>query len=214
MADKDSLLDKLLTQTPSRPQKGIKLFSSAGAWQQNAIVGANEVNWDLYCDGYRQAADTIVGRFIDRRTKLNEYSSYHASLAYPIIFLYRHYLELRLKELFIGYGHLLGDSTKIGGHKLTSLWHEVRERADRASPESTPEIDEDMDALEGIVREFAGIDPNSVTFRYPVDKKDNVTLPPIEIDLLRLKEAMRWVAYVLDGWSVGVYEHRHRESTG
>ena len=42
-------------------------------------------------------------------------------------------------------------------------------------------------------------------------------LEPFEIDLPRLKETMRWVAYVLDGWSVGVYEYiaaRGSESTG
>ena len=207
MVEKEALLDELLNPTPSRPEKGTTLFSNAGLWQQNAIVGGNRVNWDLFCDGYRRAADAIVDHFIERRTELSDYSSYHAFLACPIIFLYRHYLELRLKDLFIGYGELLGESTKVGGHKLTWLWQKVYERASRASTESVAEIDEDMDILEGIVQEFDRIDPKSETFRYPVDNQgSNVTLPP-EIDLLRLKEAMKWVSYVLDGWSVGVDEY-------
>ena len=185
-----------------------------GLWQQNAIVGGNRVSWDLYCEGYRRAADAVVDHFMERRTKLNDYSSYHAFLACPIIFLYRHYLELRLKDLFIGYGHLLGESTKVRGHKLTGLWQKVYERASRASTESVAEIYEDMVILKGIVQEFDRIDPKSETFRYPVDNQgSNVTLPP-EIDLPGLKEAMKWVSYALDGWSVGVYEHisaRHTE---
>ena len=54
MEDKEALLDALLGKTPSPPEKGTTLFANAGMWQQNAIVGGNRGNWDLYCEGYRR----------------------------------------------------------------------------------------------------------------------------------------------------------------
>ena len=201
----EKVFDFLRDLAPARPERGVKLFSSAGVWEQNAIVDAEDLNWDI-CVGYRKAAETIVDSFIERRAKFNDYSSFHSSLAFPVIFLYRHYLELRLKELFIGYGHVIGEPTKVQGHKLTSLWKKLRNRAAKAFTESVPEVVEDMDVLEEIIREFSGIDPNSESFRYPVDNQSEVMFPPFEVDLLRLKATMNWVSYLLDGWSVGVYE--------
>ncbi len=49
--------------------------------------------WDIMADGYKEAADTIVKALVSRHG-WNLYI-----MAYPVAFLYRHYLELRLKEL-------------------------------------------------------------------------------------------------------------------
>lgn len=51
----------------------------------------------------------------------------------------------------------------------------------------------------------------SQVFRYPIDNKGQVTVPPIQIDIVRLKEMLGWVCQLLDGWSVGVYEYRHAQ---
>ena len=51
----------------------------------------------------------------------------------------------------------------------------------------------------------------SQVFRYPIDNKGQVTVPPIQIDIVRLKEMLGWVCQLLDGWSVGVYEYQHAQ---
>jgi hypothetical protein len=194
-----------LPARPSRPQGKINLFSASGYRKTHAIIGNEGAEWGLYCDGYKQAADALVDHFLGR----HEYNAYYQSQAYAIMFLYRHYLELRLKELFIAYGHLLGNTVKVPDHhKLIPLWHEVRKRGKRASPESSPEIDADMALLEDIIEQFDRIDQNSEVFRYPVLRDGKtVTLPPIQVPLQQLKEVMGWVSDKMDRWSVGVDEY-------
>ena len=51
----------------------------------------------------------------------------------------------------------------------------------------------------------------SQVFRYPIDNKGQVTVPPIQIDIVRLKEMLGWVCQLLDGWSVGMYEYRRAQ---
>ena len=204
MTDKD-FVSPFDIPSPSRPEKGISLFSTSGNRQRDAIIGNYHINWDVYCSGYWQAADVLVDHFLQKH---DNYSAEYESKAFPIIFLYRHYLELRLKELFIAYGRLLGDSVDIPGHGLVSLWKEIRDRANREPSEHVPEINEDMEVLEGIIEQFERIDPKSVVFRYPISKDGKtVTLPKIQVDLQRLKEVMDWVSFFMDGWSVGVDEY-------
>jgi hypothetical protein len=191
---------------PTRPRQESSLFSASGNRSSNAVIGNEEIEWDLYCDGYSQAADALVEHFINNHGDNN--SLYYHSQAYPILFLYRHYLELRLKELLVAYGHLFGEPAKFDHHGLIALWRRARENHRRSSTESSQEIDADLDVLEEIINQFDQVDLNSESFRYPVRKDGKtVTLPPIQVDLQRLKEAMRWASYVLDGWSVGVDEY-------
>jgi hypothetical protein len=62
---------------------------------------------------------------------------------------------------------------------------------------------------ENIIVQFDDIGRKSEVFRYPKDKKGKVTLPPMQIDMIRLKGALGWLSQFLDGWSVGVYEYKH-----
>jgi hypothetical protein len=194
----------ILPARPSRPQGKINLFSASGYRKTHAIIGNEGAEWGLYCDGYKQAADALVDHFLGQ----HKYSAHYESQAYAILFLYRHYLELRLKGLFIAYGHLLGDTIEVHGHKLITLWHEIRKRDKRASTESSCEIDADIALLEDIIEQFDRIDQTSEVFRYPVLRDGKtVTLPPIQVPLQQLKEVMCWASYVLDGWSVGVDQY-------
>lgn len=50
-------------------------------------------NWDDYARGYKDAAEVLIER-IEKVTR-------HDELVYPVMFLYRHYLELTIKKLMI-----------------------------------------------------------------------------------------------------------------
>ncbi|MDO8473666.1 MAG: hypothetical protein Q7T05_07615 [Dehalococcoidia bacterium] len=194
--------------TPNRPQKGLKLFEASGNREKDAIIGDDDCfGWDAYCFGYKRAADVLVDRFLEKR---NDFSAYYESQAYAIIFLYRHYLELRLKELLIAYGRLFGEPVKVASHRhyLARVWKEIRNMENRTRTEPVPEIDEDLEVLEGIIKEFDKIDPKSEVFRYPTSSDGKaVSLPVIQVGLQVLKQRMHWVSYILDGWSVGVDEY-------
>ncbi len=193
-----------------RPDGTVSLFASSGNRRNEVIIGGDDNDWTLYCMGYWRAADALVDHVTQARDSSvrRPYAAYWESQTYATLFLYRHYLELRLKELFLGYG---GDPAKISNeHTLLNIWNELRKQDDDIrSEELSPDSLRDLDTAEKIIVQFDDIDRKSQVFRYPRDKKGKVTLPPMQIDMVRLKEVLGWLSQFLDGWSVGVYEYRH-----
>lgn len=217
-----------MTEQPSRPSTGYEdngifafpnyprpdsvsvLFASSGKRRSEVLIGGRDNDWDLYCMGYWRAADALVDHLTQTRNPSVErpYAAYWESQAYAILFLYRHYLELRLKELFLAYG---GDPAHIGReHRLLKIWELVRKQEEGALSE-TPSGDVlvDLDTAEKIIKEFDRIDKDSQAFRYPKDRKGKLTITQMQLDLIRLKRALGWLSQFLDGWSTGVYEYMH-----
>jgi len=94
-------------------------------------------------------------------------------------------------------------------HSLLNLWKELRKQDDVQTEDLDPETLKDIETAEKIITQFDEIDRKSQVFRYPVDRTGRVTVPPIQFDLVRLKEMLGWTSQFLDGWSTGVYEYRH-----
>ena len=69
----------------------------------------------------------------------------------------------------------------------------------------------DIKTVEKIIAQFNDIDANSQIFRYPTDRGGRVKLPPMQIDMVRLKEMLGWVSQFLDAWSNGIYEYWQEE---
>lgn len=69
-------------------------------WYLNAQLHVTPDKWDTYAEGYKSAGDIAVQYVVEN----NWYQDF---LVYPIVFLYRHYLELRLKELYFVSSRLL-----------------------------------------------------------------------------------------------------------
>ena len=193
-----------------RPNGTASLFASSGIRQNEVIVGGDDNDWNVYCMGYWRAADSLVDHLTQTRdpSARRPYAAYWESQAYAALFLYRHYLELRLKELFLAYG---GNPTKINNeHVLLNIWGEVWKQAEDArSEELSIDSLKDLEAAENIIVQFDDIDRKSEVFRYPNDKKGKITLPRMQIDIVRLKEALGWLSQVLDGWSAGIYEYKN-----
>ena len=70
--------------------------------------------------GYKLAADLLVeqaeARGFSRRRQL----------VYPIVFCYRHFLELSLKDMLEKYGPMANVEPNRKGHQLESLWSNFR----------------------------------------------------------------------------------------
>src|SRR5207245_1195494 len=97
------------------PRAGDVLFHSGDDWWHNACLNYGGNSWELYASGYKDAADILSERVFETRR--------HADfLIYPITFLYRHYLELRLKEMIVA-GQALLDQTPDLNHV-----HKIDER--------------------------------------------------------------------------------------
>ena len=186
-----------------RPEANIDLFTQPEDRNRAVMIGGEDNDWDAYCTGYRRAATTLVNQLTQKRTTLRrDYSIDWESQAYAVLFLYRHYLELRLKELIISYGVNLDEINNE--HSLLKLWQKLRSQ-NGIQPEA-----QDIEITEKIITQFNEIDRKSEVFRYPIDKKERLTVPPMQFDLVRLKEMLGWTSQFLDSWSGSFHEYQER----
>jgi hypothetical protein len=163
------------------------------------LVGGGPNQWSTYAEGYKALADMGVQHAFEDGQPVD-------TLVYSVLFGYRHYLELRLKELITTGGDLLDQElVRPTNHRLPELWRAVRPLLERIwSKES---LEEDAEQIDRVVREFAAIDPQSMSFRYPVDTQGNRSLPGLKyINLKRVKDAIDEVAPTLDGASIAIDE--------
>jgi hypothetical protein len=172
------------------PKKGDILFRSVGSeegnrddWEMNAVV--READDYAYSEGYRLAGYIVADHVIQKPL-------YADFLVYPIIFLYRHYVELQLKRL-IPLGALLVDQVidrkLLLKHPLDELWDlfaPVLKEAAQVTGAMTPE---EIEGLGWYVSELNKFDPGSFSVRYPLDRRgvpciDNRKHPAINIGVL------------------------------
>ena len=188
------------------PADGDKLFAAGSDWRNNACLGFVRDKWDLYATGYKDAADIIVDRLVETGEGAD-------LLVYPVAFLYRHYLELRLKELIIHGQELLDVSKDFRHiHRIDVLWSSCRDLLQQIYPGS-PRTE--LDAVEACIAELCLIDRQSISFRYPATKDGNQTLPSVEhINLRHLRDVMSGIASLLDGASMGVSAYLDEKRSG
>lgn len=129
---------------------------------------------------YFDAANTLVE--VIKRHECEDYK-----LAFPVLFLYRHALELILKAV------MRSESTQ---HRLDVLADHFAEFIKKNSGEIVPSW------IISRLKEIAGVDPNSMAFRYAEDKYDGAKEctavdGDIYVSLIHLQEAMRVIYGVL-----------------
>lgn len=97
----------------------MKIFSESGKMEQSAHFGWQNKDLALYGlrEGYKNSADDLVEIAIENGTPktLDTY-------IFPILFSYRHCLEISLKHIYL---RCFGKLPK-GGHNLLTLWDEVK----------------------------------------------------------------------------------------
>jgi hypothetical protein len=180
------------------PRKGDQLFAEDDDWWNNACVGWSRDEWTAYGEGYKRAAEILVQHVVDTQRDQD-------FLIFPIGFLYRQYLEVRLKHLLRD-GFLLLDVREAfpTHHRLNELWKGCRRVLEQVWPDGPRD---DLDAVEEVIEQFKQKDPGSTAFRYPVDTKGNRSLPTTErINLRNLAEVMERTAALLDACSAGIQE--------
>lgn len=168
------------------------LFSAGPDWQNNACLNYGLDNWPVYAMGYREGGKALVDRLLDDRRHLD-------SLIYPVIFLYRQYLELTLKYLLREANQYLGEEAQIRPiHRVSLLWDELQPKMTLVyqRAELSPI---DVREAAAIISEFARIDDSSMAFRYPDDRQGQNLLPDImHINVRQFAEAMERLSTTLD----------------
>lgn len=139
------------------PRPDQHVWSSDGSRDLAAWVSGGG---DFYylVEGYRTAAEVLVAYVSEGR--------HQDRLVYPIVFLWRHHLELRLKECV----RLVYELRETGRdfprtHRLVDLWSIVRSEIEKDSGSH-----DDCTNAEAIIRHLDAADPLSMAFRYPVDR--------------------------------------------
>ena len=178
------------------PQKGDLLFTPAPDWWNNARVNFLHDHWETYVDGYKRAGDVLVEHVKNTHSDQD-------TLVYPIVFLYRQYIELRLKIIISDGNHFLEAKKEFPTHHdIVNLWVECKNIIIKMFVDDPIK---DLTALEKCIKEFANIDPSSESFRYPVDKKGSPNLSELQhINLRNLSEVMGRIAAFLDSVSMGI----------
>ena len=185
--DKNEQTEAKISESPW-PKPGDKLFVP-GNGRTTAYLGYRASS-SVYAIGYKESADALIERVIEKDSG--------ADLQfYSIAFLYRHYLELRLKELLISGGHVVYNESKLQHlHDLHNLWEPVRDILESITPDT---YSAEMDALGKCIDELCILDAESMSFRYPVNKKGQPTLRGIErVELVNLKAVMERISAFLD----------------
>ena len=153
---------------------------------------------------YRESAERLIDLACDAPGLLNVH-------AMPAVFLFRHYVELSLKDM-ISVGRVLDDQP--GGfpdiHGLAQLWSELRTLLRRIGDDA----DDDamlLDVVEEMITELDKADPGSMAFRYPRGRQQAGRPSLLEaeyeyFDMRAFRDQARRLAHFLDGSSTQLDE--------
>jgi len=174
----------------SLPTAEDRFFEDLGARGTWASACDREHDWHHWVTGYKYAADILVGHKIVGRLP--------HKLGMPIVFLYRHHLELALKQLARQCGGLLGrDVTPPVDHRLNNLWRLYLALLEEESSGSTDT--EEVQQTTRLLDEFCRVDRWSDTFRYPEDTDGRPSLSGVgEIDLGNIRDVVDKLSLLLD----------------
>jgi hypothetical protein len=184
-----------VTETPGDeypwPRAEDEMFSPDPEWWSNAPIEHDERGrWILFVQGYKLAAHLLVDAI--ERHRDNQF------VIYPIIFLYRHHVELAMK-MTIRYGTRLLDGVETApprSHGLKKLWRQCRVVIRRYAREAgEPPPRDEFSAVERCLDQIVAVDPESYTARYPEEPlPENLT----NVGLRNLRDAVARVSAFFD----------------
>ena len=180
------------------PEKGDKFFIEDGNPDEIAMLHKNFQDFGGYGDSYQNGAINLI----DSALKNKDYRDYNI---YPAVFLIRHYLELRLKELILGINYINNLSKEYPkNHDIQMLWIEFKKTYALLGEDIS---DSRFQVIDELIKEMISIDPVSMSFRYPVDKNGVKTQKLKSVNLANLRETFIRVCFVFDGISMQIAEY-------
>ena len=159
------------------------LFQTKGAHRSIACLDIT-MGFSELASCYLQAANDLIQMAVDHTEKLDVH-------VYPAVFLYRHSIELLLKQSIWMSNYLLGQGKSFhkNSHCLTGLWAKLKHNAKELLAAEFPLSKEEIEFVEKALQEYETHDLGSDSFRYPIDKKRARTHPDLtKVDVLGLYE--------------------------
>lgn len=172
------------------------LFRPASPTDLNACVGSNggPYNYQDYALGYFEAGSRILSSLFSDRWMLDV-------VIYPLVFTYRHGIELSLKDLASQLPLLWDQEPKVKlTHVLSDNWVKIKtylKREQEFDPENTL-----IDQVDTILNNFLEIDRTGEVFRYPEHRSgSNCLAGKVSlINLIVFQQAMVTVAETFEFW--------------
>jgi hypothetical protein len=163
----------------------------------NAVLDYWSSVSDFHAAGYRQASEILLQRFLDDPQRT---AGDRDSLVLPILFLVRHYLELRFKDILV-YGRALSGQPAQWPlvHPLKDLWANTQQVL-RAIYDA--DVSQELTSIEQFVTDLDRLDPDSQSFRYPRDRNGRPMFEHLVVGLKTLHATIGKIADYLDGTSM------------
>ena len=180
--------------------------------------------WVMMAMSYKRAADLLV----EGQAKSLLIGAEQQYIACPIMFLYRHFLEISLKGLMVDL-QALGKQVnplisvdpqvldkRLPGHPLMQAWLPVKQLLVELSKDQSQCADRSeepnptYDAIEDRIREFDEIDEGSFSYRYPIDKKNNPALGPLpsEWERRKVRDVVGTIEVYFGGFRSWIHDYR------
>jgi len=204
MLDLAGLLEALGMPSVGVPNAADRLFPRAAEEHGHARIVHDAVGgWFVYSSGYKDAADIVVNQ-------LKQSQRQQDFLVYPVMFLYRHYLELTIKGLIVVAWRLLDIAAEddLQTHDIRHYWAMCQTLLREISPGDSVE---EQTQIGRLIDEFCKHDASSFAFRYPVTKPDKrtkeraLTLDALHIvDLQNVQGVIAKIAVFLSGAEVQI----------
>jgi hypothetical protein len=174
---------------PKRDQAGFLVEPTAESYFDDEM-------WDArYRDGYFWAAENLARDLLNSEAlKREDPDREFLGVHLPMLYCYRHYLEVSLKRLIFIWAPLSQLNVRKGldkEHGLEPLWNEAKRHGEEVFGPPDPNSETDS-AVEQCIIAFHELDPTSQTFRYRRDlsgRPHEGQIPPA--DLQQLMRTMR-----------------------
>lgn len=160
----------------------------------NACVGRNGGPYTFYAysRGYFHAGERLIRSVFSNQLSMDV-------LIYPIIFCFRHGIELAIKDLVIILPELWNQTNAIQlTHDLLDNWTLIK---GYLSQEPFPSNDSTPDDVEKVLTDLIALDPDGQTFRFPSARDGKLFLQDTAIINLEVfADAMSLVTVAFDYW--------------
>ena len=178
-------------------------------WSEDSVF-----NFSNYSYAYRQAAEALFEQFVSHN---GDYAM-KDPMGITLTFIYRHYLELTTKFLYLKFtpyiiGRRLNEAEiakfiEHTGHNLNTIWIELMPVLQELSKKLKSTFD--IKAFGHYISEFQRYDDSSMKMRYPVDKKGKAIETKsqrLDIKILHdyMEDCMNEVDNLVGQWDDQIY---------
>lgn len=203
------------------PRKGDEAVGDAAVLHSSAAFRAAVAHRrdNSFREGWFCSADNLARDIIQQEAlkKLDSERAFYG-VYIPMLYCYRHYLELALKHLIVKLRSMSGIGAKLNlnrEHGLIRLWNEATHHANDIFGEVDSVVENTDKNVERILNEIHQFDSNSQTFRYHRDKQgrsQDASIP--EAYLPELIALMRGLRNYFRAWEDRIWDFRRHQPDG